>query len=517
MIDALRDPARYPHPVDRVEVLETHISWVLLAGDYAYKVKKPVNLGFLDFSNLEARRFFCKEELRLNCRTAPRLYLEVVPLTGSEASPQVGGPGAAFEYAVKMRRFPQEALLSRMAGAGTLGPAHIDSLAQAVADFHSRIERASRAQPYGSAAQVLAPAMQNFDQIEALAGGADRPELERLRAWTRAEHARLAATYEKRQAEGFVRECHGDLHLGNIALIEGEPTPFDGLEFSPALRWIDVMSEVAFLVMDLVDRRLPRLAYRFLNAYLEHTGDYAGLAVLRFYLVYRALVRAKVACIRLHQAGLPAEERGRGEREYLEYLRLAGSLAREPGCALVVMHGLSGSGKTTVAQHLLEVLGAVRVRSDVERKRLLGLEAQAHTGSAPGGGIYTADLTVRTYARLGDLCRTILQAGYPAIADATFLSRAQREAFGELARDMQLPFAVASCQAPEAVLRDRVASRERAGKDASEAGLAVLERQFATSEPLSASELRACVVFDSRQDAAAGAAALAQRLGLPLF
>ena len=517
MIEELRDPKRYPHPADRVEVLETHISWVLLAGDYAYKVKKPVNLGFLDFSTLEARRFYCDEELRLNRRTAPRLYLEVVPITGSESAPQLGGTGEAIEYAVKMHRFPQEALLSRMAQDGALGEAHIDALAQVVAAFHARIARADQARAHGSPAEVLAPAMQNVDQIESFIGpGAEVPELEQLRRWTRDEHARLEPTFEARKREGYVRECHGDLHLGNIALIDGEPTPFDGIEFNEALRWIDVMNEVAFLVMDLLDRRLPRLAYRFLNAYLEATGDYAGLAVLRFYLVYRALVRAKVACIRAHQQGLAAEDRGRAGREYLEYLRLAHSLALASRRALIVMHGFSGSGKTTIAQYLLEACGAVRIRSDIERKRLLGLEARARTGSALGGGIYAARLTAHTYEQLATLARAILAAGYPAIVDATFLAHAQRAAFAALARDMGLPFAIAACEAPEAVLRDRVGRREREAKDASEAGLSVLEHQLAAREPLSDAERRDCITFDSRREPREAASALARKLGLPL-
>jgi len=517
VIDALRDPKRYPHPVERVEVLETHISWVLLAGDYAYKLKKPVNLGFLDFSSLEARRFYCEEELRLNRRTAPQLYLEMVPVTGSEADPRIGGEGEPIEYAVKMRRFAQDALLSRMAQAGTLGAAEIDALAHGIAAFHARIARADPRQTFGSAAAVLAPAAQNFDQIEALIGaGADVPELERLRGWTRDQHARLQAAFEARKAGGFVRECHGDLHLGNVALIDGEPTPFDGIEFNEAFRWIDVMNEIAFMVMDLLDRKLPRLAYRFLNAYLEDTGDYGGLAVLRFYLVYRALVRAKVACIRAHQRHLSPEDGERARREYVEYLRLAHSLALDHKRALIAMHGLSGSGKTTVAQFLLETLGALRLRSDVERKRMQGLDARARTGSAPGSGIYTEHLTARTYERLAALARAALEAGYPVIADATFLRRGQREAFAELARQAGVPFALAVCEAPPAVLRERIASRERGSHDASEAGTAVLDLQLESLEPLDASERRDAVCFDARGDPGVSASALARRLGLPL-
>lgn len=516
-IELLRDPTRYPHPAERVELLETHISWVLLAGDYAYKVKKPVKLGFLDFGSLAARRFYCEEELRLNRRTAPQLYLEVVPVTGSDADPHMDGEGRPIEYAVKMRRFPQEALLSCMAEGGTLGAEHIDALARGIAAFHSRVARVDAARPFGSAAEVLAPALQNFDQIEALIGAAaDVPELERLRGWTLREHARLHAAFDARKAGGFVRECHGDLHLGNIVLLDGEPTPFDGIEFNEALRWIDVMNEVAFLVMDLFDRRLPRLAWRLLNGYLEATGDYAGLALLRYYLVYRALVRAKVACIRAHQPNLNAQQGDRAGREYLEYLRLAKVLAENSPRALVVMHGVAGSGKTTVAQELLEACGAVRLRSDVERKRLQGLEAGARTGSALGAGIYTPELTTQTYARLAALSGAVLEAGYPVIVDATFLAWTQRDAFAALAHESGVPFAIADCEAPEGVLRERVATRQQNASDASEADLEVLGRQLASLEPLTPAELANSVGFDAGRAAPEAVAVLARRLGLPL-
>jgi uncharacterized protein len=517
VIEELRDPARYPHQVERVELIETHISWVLLAGDYAYKLKKPVDLGFLDFRSLEARRFYCREELRLNRRTAPQVYLDVVPITGSEADPRMGGDGVAIEYAVRMKRFAQETLLSRMAQDGRLGVEHIDALARGIAAFHSRVARADAGRPFGSAGEVLAPALQNFEQIESLIGAdADVPELERLRDWTSREHARLRATFEARKAGGFVRECHGDLHLGNIALIDGEPTAFDGIEFSEALRWIDVVNEISFLVMDLIDRKLPRLAWRFLNGYLEVTGDYAGLPLLRFYLVYRALVRAKVACIRDHQPGLDARAHTSAGREYLEYLRLAQALAERPARALVVMHGVAGSGKTTVAQELLETWGAVRLRSDVERKRMQGLGAGARTGSALGEGIYSPELTAQTYARLSALARTVLAAGYPVVVDAAFPTRAQRGAFAETAREAGVPFAIAACEAPEAVLRDRVAVRHRAARDASEADLEVLAHQLASREALTSAELADSIRFVAGRAPQEAVAALARRLGLPL-
>ena len=516
LIAALREPARYTHAVGGVELLQTHISCILLAGDYVYKIKKPVNLGFLDFSTLAARRHFCEEELRLNRRTAPGLYLDVLAIGGSASAPVIGGGGAAIEYALRMRRFDQDDLLDRIARRGALAPAHIDALARGLAAFHGQIARAGADDAFGSPQRILAPALQNFEQMLPLAGAkADIALLARLRDWTAREHADLAPVFAARKRDGWVRECHGDLHLGNIALLEGVPTPFDGIEFNPDFRWIDVMNEIAFLAMDLFDHRLPRLAFRFINAYLELTGDYAGLRVLRFYLVYRALVRAKVACLREHQTGIAAHAKSEIDQEYRRHLHLAERLAAPAHAALLIMHGLSGSGKTTVAQDLLEALGAVRLRSDVERRRLFGIAAQARSGSELDAGLYAPEANERTYARLAELAREVLVARYPAIVDAAFLKRARRDRFAELARGAGARFVIAACTAQAATLRARVAARERDARDASEAGLAVLERQFATAEPPAQDE--AGYTFAISAEHGAGApetAALARRLGL---
>ena len=518
LIAALRQPARYAHAVERVELLQTHISCILLAGDYAYKIKKPVNLGFLDFSTLAARRHYCEEELRLNRRTAPGLYMDVLAIGGSESAPVIGGGGAAIEFALRMHRFGQDQLLDRVARRGALLPQHIDALARGLAAFHAGIERAGAGQAFGSPQRILAPALQNFEQmLPLLSVKADIAQLARLHDWTAREHAALEPVFAARQREGWVRECHGDLHLGNIALLEGVPTPFDGIEFNPDFRWIDVINEVAFLVMDLLDHRLPRLAFRFLNAYLESTGDYAGLRVLRFYLVYRALVRAKVSCLRAHQAGMAARDKSEVEHEYRRHLHLAERLAAPAHAALLIMHGLSGSGKTTIAQSLLEALGAVRLRSDVERKRLFGLAAGARSGSALNEGLYAPGASARTYARLAELARALLAARYPVIVDAAFLKRAERERFAGLAREAGASFLIAACAAAAATLRARVSARECAARDASEAGLAVLELQLATAEPLAADEAGHTMNLDAEHAvAAAEAAALALRLGLEM-
>jgi aminoglycoside phosphotransferase family enzyme/predicted kinase len=470
-------------------IVETHISYVLLGGELAYKVKKAVNLEFLDFSTLEARRFYCDEELALNRRLAPSIYLEVVPIAGRPDAPVLEGKGAPLEYAVKMRQFDQEGLLSRVIARDELTSARVDEIAAVVASFHTSTGRAGGNVPYGEPEQVARPARQNFSQmLDVLRDPADRATLERLRAWTDDEAGRCLESFQSRKREGFVRECHGDLHLGNIALIDGKVTLFDCIEFNPSMRWIDVMSDVAFLVMDLRDRRRPDLAARFLSAYLELTGDYGGLAVLRFYVTYRALVRAKVATMRLSQT------RTRGEREgliseYRGYLSLAAATAGPPHPALLITHGVTGSGKTMRAQAVVDSMGAVRIRSDIERKRLAGLQALARSSSATGKGLYTAERDRQTYERLADLARSVVSAGYTAIVDAAFLQRWQRDLLKDVATGLHVPFVIADCSAPDPVLRERVTKRLKQGRDASEATIDVLEHQLAHADPLSSEEL----------------------------
>lgn len=497
LIDALRNPACYDHPVETVELIETHISYVLLAGDFAYKLKKPVDLGFLDFSTLDKRRFYCQEELRLNRRLAPDIYLDLVPVAGTADAPVVGGSGPVLEWAVKMRRFPQQALLSQVLKQGGLAAAHIDAIARQVADFHGRAAIAGRASPFGEAERVHQPVLQNFEQIRTkLQQPEDIERLEALAAWSEAQYAAHRDDFAARKRGGFVRECHGDMHLGNMVLMDGKVTLFDCIEFNDNLRWIDVMSEAAFLAMDLEDRKRPDFARRFLNGYLELTGDYDGLVILRYYLAYRALVRAKVAAIRAGQAD--AREGGQAWAEYRGHIELAERLTRPVRPRLLITHGLSGCGKTTITQSLLAVSGAIRLRSDVERKRLFGLAPDARSGSGVEAGLYTAEAGRRTYERLAELADSVIRAGYPVIVDATFLKRAQREQFRELAARRRVPFAILDCRAKEKTLRERVAKREQAGADASEAGLAVLEHQLANREPLARDE-QPRIIVDSEQ------------------
>ena len=335
--------------------------------------------------------------------------------------------------------------------------------------------------------------------------------MSKLRAWTASESARLETVFLQRKAGGRVRECHGDLHLGNIAVIDGVPVLFDCIEFNPEFRWIDVSSEIAFLVMDLLDRDLAALAWRCLNRYLEISGDYAGLEVLRYYLVYRAMVRAKVALLHARQPVAGAVRHG-DEKSFLHHVQLAARLAAPPRPALVLMHGVTGSGKSTVAQELLAVLGAVRVRSDVERKRLYGLPAEARSGSAPGAGIYDAAATQRTYARLAEVASGALRGGWRVIVDAASLQRQQRDLCRQIARDAGVPFVLLSCHAERAVLRERLARRAAAGGDASEATLEVLEQQIAAGGEIAADEAADVIVCGSADHGADLLARLLSRI-----
>ena len=496
---ALLKPECYAHPTRDLRVLETHISWVLLTGDYAYKIKKPVDLGFLDFSTIEKRRHYCEEELRLNRRLAPDLYIEVVTVRGTHAAPHIGGEGPVLDYAVKMREFPQEALASRLLGRGRFDAGEIDALAALIAEFHTAAAPTKGTEPLGTPDTICAAALQNFEQImPRLRAARDKEAVQLLREWTEREFRARRDELAARKRSGYVRECHGDLHLGNIVVRDGRPIPFDCIEFNDELRWIDVASEVAFVVMDLHDRGRPDLGWRFLNRYLEASGDYDALAVFRFYLVYRALVRAKVHLIRSQQPGLLTHDKSRLQTAFHGYLRLASRLSAAAGIALLITHGVSGSGKTTATQSLIELIGAVRVRSDVERKRLHGLKALEPSGSEADAGIYAPGATAATYERLLAVAEHAIKAGYPALVDAAFLKRAEREQFSRLARRRGVPFVVLDFDAPEKMLRERVARRAEAGADASEADLAVLERQMRFREPLSPQERLAAITIDTR-------------------
>ena len=488
LIGELLAPAAYPHAVGAIAVVETHISWVLLTGQFAYKVKKPVRLDFVDFSTLERRRAMCLVELRLNRRFAPRVYLDVVPITwlASNGSAMVGGDGEPIEYAVKMAQFPAEARLDRALARREFGPRECDLLSAKVADVHAAASVAEAESPFGTPAMVS----KHFGDVleTALAqtrGGPLESVVTRLRDWADGEIVRLRPNIERRKSARRVRECHGDLHSENIAMIGGEPVPFDCLEFRDDLRWIDVMSDVGFVCMDLADRGHSRLAHRLLNAYLERTGDVEGLAVLRYYQAYRAVVRGMVTV--MQQA---PEERASGtiSQRARTYFELAEHYSRPRRPALVITHGLSGTGKSTVTGRLLEEIGAIRLRSDMERRRGEDGFTQPTADEDSSAERYTPAARQAVYDELARRAEVVLTAGYPVIVDATFLRHAQRDAFRQLAERRSVPFVILACDADPATLRQRIEERQRAGNDPSEATLKVLEQQLAEREPLTPEE-----------------------------
>ncbi|OGT30161.1 MAG: hypothetical protein A2W28_01190 [Gammaproteobacteria bacterium RBG_16_51_14] len=499
LIRTIRDRAQFDHPTGKFGIIETHISYILLTGHYAYKFKKPLDLGFLDFTSLERRKFYCEEEIRLNRRLAPDLYIAVVPVTGSEQHPVIGGNKQALEYAVKMVQFPEEAELDRIVNTGCLATSHINELAMQIATFHGSVAVDTEQNHFGSPECIRQQVMLNYSAIRPFIQNdqQSRNRLDKLEAWTNLTLDQSAGIFRSRKQSGCIRECHGDLHLGNIALYMDKLVIFDSIEFSQALRWIDVMSEVAFLVMDLDAHHQNSLAQRFLNANLQITGDYNGLLLLRFYQVYRALIRSKVACIRLSQPGMTQYDQDKEMENCRRYLNLAYDYIQPVRTPLIITHGLSGSGKTRLSQLLLENRGAIRIRADVERKRMHGLRENDKTRSAVSSGIYSETSSINTYKRLAELARLVLNAGYPVIIDAAFLQRKQRLIFYNIAVECGVPFLILDLLADETRLRERIMERNRKETDASEADPNVLDYQIATQEPLETAETTHRIIINT--------------------
>ncbi len=488
LIQSLLQPAAWPESVTKIQHIETHISTVLLTGDAAYKIKKPINLGFLDFSTLARRKYFCEEEIRLNSRLAPQIYRDVVPITGSVKQPAIAGDGPIIEYAVRMNQFKPDALLSHHLDLLTADL--MDQLARLVANFHDRVAVANINQSFGTAQGIFAPIEDNFTQIRELLDLSENAQqrLDQLECWAKEQLELLSNLLVARRTEGHIRECHGDMHLGNIALVDGALLIFDGIEFSPALRWIDTMSEIAFLTMDLQEKKQADMAQRFLNSYLAITGDYEGLMVLPLYQVYRAMVRAKVDAIRLQQPALSLEEQRIIQEDCSIYLAQAEGYTRKAAPALIITHGLSGSGKSTTIMALLGELSAIQIRSDIERKRLASLAADANSGSALCQGIYHPQATENTYSHLKQRAEIIIKAGYVAVVDATFLKCCHRHSFYKLAQQLGVPFLILDFEVPEGILRQRINQRLFEGRDPSEANQDVLDAQLINQEPLTISE-----------------------------
>ncbi len=473
---------------DDIEVIETHISVVLLTGTFAYKFKKPVNLGFVDFSSLEKRKYYCSEELRLNRRLAPDLYMGVVRITGSIQQPELDGAGECLEYAVKMKQFPRHSELSTCIHEGSVYPSHFIQLAKDLARFHDGASVADSGDQFAGIEGLTHRVMDNFLNINPCIHSSELLyRIAALQQWTEKALSTCGKKFIERKQQRRVRECHGDLHLANLVLLDDVIVPFDCLEFNRDFRWIDIASEIAFLLMDLVANGYQKHARVFMDTYLECSGDYDMITLIRYYMVYRAMVRAKVACLGCFQKHRDCAT----DPAFLKYLAVAEEFVEKPeNVQLIITHGLSGCGKTWVSKLLLQRLDLIHIRSDVVRKHLYKVEVDQSSRSMLDGGIYTEGATLLVYDTLLSYARNVVQAGYPVIIDATFLKKEQREKFRKLAQERNIPFKILHLDAAKSLLESRITNRKSAGTDASEADLAVLERQIKSVQPLDSNEQR---------------------------
>jgi len=486
---SLLDPAAYPHNVESTEVVETHISWIYLTGSYAYKIKKPVDLGFLDFTSLDSRRHYCMEELRLNRRLCPDLYLQVLPVTKSDDGISIGGKGDIIDYAVQMEQFDRNGELDRMLREHRLLPRHIDMVYREVSAFHQDTPPTPPDSPWGTPATIRKTLLNNFSsEILTTLPPEEQPVLQELKTWTGKELDRLEQLFLERKESGKVRECHGDMHTGNIVLYRKKICIFDCIEFNPRLSTIDIASDIAFFMMDLLHAGRHDLAWRFLNGYMTETGDYQGMEVLRFYLVYRAMVRAKVTAIRRSQENT-AEARNQALEEHRSYLDLARTLTAPPPARLILMCGISGSGKSTLAGRIATTLGALHCRSDIERKRLAGMKPLDKSKPEKKKGLYGKEMSEQTYSSLLGIARSTLNAGWHCIVDATFLHKEQRAPFIEMARKTGTALRIILCNAPPYVLENRLKHRAQKGTDPSEAGIDIMKQQLREMERLTEEEI----------------------------
>ncbi len=500
--DLLR-PDAYPHAVDRLEMRETHISWVILTGAWAYKLKKSVKFDFIDTSTLDRRRFLCDEELRLNRRLAPELYRDVVPIVRRQGKLFVGGTDFAVEYAVRMRQFPATDELLAQLQTGHVSVDDVTNLAERIAELHSRagVGRSPRATEGNK--QVEKWVLGNLAALAANRETVSSLRFEPLSAWTKESLHLLSPLLDARVRTGHIRECHGDLHAGNIVRFAGRLVPFDCLEFNPELRWIDVIDDIAFLFMDFINHRRADLAYSLLSRYFEGGGDYEGARLLSFYAVYRALVRAKVDALAAEQS----LARAASWRTRMQSRIDTAEAFTQPNkaLALVLMHGVSGSGKSWLSERLVATLPAVRIRSDIERKRLAEMWPEGNAIH----GLYTMEFNRLVYARALDCAEHCLNGGFTTIVDATFLNSADFEPFRALAERMSIPCVIVSCHAGIDVLAARLVKRGERKADASDADLSVLRTQLAKLQPFNA-EMRSCVVdIDTAADNAVESAVAA--------
>ncbi|HEY9642688.1 MAG TPA: AAA family ATPase [Coleofasciculaceae cyanobacterium] len=502
LIQQMMQPEFYPHPVQSpIQLIQTHVSYVLLTGDYAYKLKKPVNFGFLDYSTLEKRQHFCQEELRLNQRCAPELYLEVLPIAEADGHFYLNGTAEPVDYTLKMRQFPQEGLLANLYSQGKLTTDRLQELARVIARFHQTTASNDYIRSFGEPAKVREAIDENFQQTEKYIGGPQtQTQFDETRAYNDRLFAEESHLFVERMHADRIRECHGDLHLDNICLWNDRLWLFDCIEFNEPFRFVDVMYDIAYVIRDLEARERPDLSTLFLNTYIEETGDWEGLQVLPFYVNRQAYVRAKIVSFLLDDPAVPAADKEKAQATAARFYRLAWQYSQPRQGRLTLMCGLSGSGKSTTARALACHTGAIHIRSDAVRKHLGGIPLDQRGGDE----LYSAEMTQKTYDRLLNLGILLAQRGYPVILDAKYDRQSLREPVMATAQQQQMPLQIIHCDAPFEVLSDRL--RRRTG-DIADATADLLPKQF--FEPFSSTELPYVKTLDTTQSVEA----LLQALG----
>lgn len=498
LIEQMLQPGFYPHPVkEPIKLIQTHISYVLLTGEYAYKVKKPANFGFLDFSSLEKRQHFCQEELRLNQRGAARLYLEVLPITFNNEKYQLQGATDVVEYTLKMQQFPNDALLSAMFEQGKLTEEHIKDLGRVVAQYHEITETNDYILSFGKVSQVRASIDENYEQTAKHIGGPQtQAQFEETKSYTDNFFVQHAELFTSRIENKYIRECHGDLHLNNICLWQDSILLFDCIEFNEPFRFVDVMYDIAFAMMDLEARGSKDFANVFLNTYIEQTGDWEGIQLLPLYLSRQAYVRAKVNSFLLDDPGVPEDVKENAAKTAAEYYKQAWEYTKPRQGQLFIMSGISGSGKSTAARLLSQKLGAVIIRSDAVRKHL----AQVPLLERGGDDLYTPQMTEKTYNKLSELGILLAKQGFTVILDAKYDRQHLRGNVISQAEKHQIPVKLIQCTAPEAILQERL--NQRTG-DIADATTDLLSSQLQQAEPFTVQEKTYLTILDTTQPYAA--------------
>ncbi|KTB47448.1 AAA family ATPase [Dehalogenimonas alkenigignens] len=461
VIAALLNPAHYPDDAPaEVKLVQTQMSFVLLTGKHAYKIRKPVNLGYVDYTALEKRRLFSEKEVVLNRRMCPDAYLGVVPVTNQDGQISLSGSGEVVDYAVKMRQLPESGMMDRRLRDWTLDAAMIEAVAGKVAAFHAAAGTGGEIDKFGSLDSIRRNIDENFEQTRPYIGRAlSQKQFDRLKTFFASFLKGHAGIFARRVIEGRIRDCHGDLHAAHICFTDSGICVFDCIEFNDRFRHGDTASEVAFLAMDLDRAGRADLRQAFVFEYLKQSGDTGLCHLLRFYQSYRAHVRAKVACFKLDDPFVPAAEKAVELDKARGYFDLAVSYTRH-GPRLFITSGVTGCGKSAVATELARRQGLWYISSDITRKKLAGLPAAEPAGDAIGRGLYSPEMTEKTYASMMAEADAALAMWHGVIIDATFLRRADRDKAAALAAKHHAEYVVLDCQLPEDELKKRLERRQ---------------------------------------------------------